>query len=104
MRITEVTVTAKKHYCEIRRPTWLDIVYKIQARESLSDKEYTTWKQLEREMLNIANQKVDLISGLTQDSRENARFSYMGCVFIIKVNGNTGKIINIQRENGALNV
>lgn len=98
MKVNEVTVTAKKHYCEIRRPTWLDIVYKIQARESLTDKEYITWKQLEREILNIVNQKIDSVSSLTQNNRENARLNCMGCVFIIKVNGNTGKVINIQRE------
>ena len=98
MRITEVTVTAKKHYCEIRRPTWLEIVYKIQDREALSDKEYTTWKQLEREILNIANQKANSLKGIVQSDCENVRFNSMGCTFIIKTSGNIGKIINIQRE------
>jgi len=98
MIITEVTVTAKKHYCEIRRPNWLNLVYKIQAREALTDNEYNTWKQLEREMINVVNQKAMLISGLTCNNYENARFSCMGCIFIVKVNGKTGKVINVQRE------
>lgn len=98
MRITEVTVTAKRHYCEIRRPDWLGLVYKIEAREQLTDKEHNTWKQLEREIINVVNQKAALISGLTQNNRENARFSHMGCVFIVKISGNTGRVINVQRE------
>lgn len=98
MKIIEVTVTAKRHYCEIRRPEWLGIVYKIEAREALTDKEHNTWKQLEREIINTVNQKASLISGLTQNNRENARFSCLGCVFIVKVNGNVGRVINIQRE------
>ena len=98
MRITEVTVTAKRHYCEIRRPEWLGLVYKIETRESLTDKEHSTWKQLEREIINIVSQKAGLTSGLTQNNRENARLSCLGCVFIVKVNGNVGRVINIQRE------
>jgi len=98
MRITEVTVTAKRHYCEIRRPEWLGLVYKIEARESLTDKEHGTWKQLEREIMNIVSQKAALESGLTRNNKENARFYGMGCVFIVKVSGNAGRVINIQRE------
>lgn len=98
MKVTEVTVTAKQHYCEIRRPCWLGIVYKIQAKESLTDAEYKNWQQLEREMLNATNQRATLISGLTNNNRTNVRCSYMGCIFIIRVTGKTGKIINVQRE------
>lgn len=98
MRITEVTVSAKRHYCEIRKPHLLGLVYKVQARESLTDKEYITWKQIDNEILNIVNQKAELISGLTQNNQENARFNHMGCVFIIRVNGKFGRVINIQRE------
>jgi len=98
MKVTEATVTAKQRYCEIRRPCWLGIVYKIQARESLTDAEYKDWKQLEREMLNAANQKATLISGLTVNNKENVKCSYMNCIFVIKVIGKIGKIINVQRE------
>lgn len=98
MRITSATVTAKRRYCEIRKPNWLGLVYKMQAREPLTDVEYDNWQQLEREMLNIVNHKASLTSGLTRNNKKNARYSYMGCVFIVKVNSSFGKIINVERE------
>lgn len=98
MKVTEVALIAKQRYCEIKRSCWLGLVYKVQARESLTDTEHSTWQQLEREILNIVNQKASLVSGLTHNNRNSARFSYMGCIYIVKVDGNVGKIINVQRE------
>lgn len=99
MRVVSATVTAKRRYCEIRKPTWVRLVDKIIAREALTDKEYGNWQQLEREMLNIVNYKASLIGGKTQEGKKRARFIFLGCVFIVKVNGNTGKIINVERES-----
>jgi predicted metal-binding transcription factor (methanogenesis marker protein 9) len=95
----DATVTAKRRYCEIRKPTWVRLVDKIIAREALTDKEYNNWQQLEREMLNVVNYKASLISGKAQENRKRARFIFLGCVFIVKINGSVGKIINVERES-----
>lgn len=98
MKVVSATVTAKKRYCEIRKPTWVALVDKIIAREPLSDKEYNNWKQLEREMLNIVNYKASLVSN--KQDQKRTRFSFMGCVFIVKpIKGSMGKIINVERES-----
>lgn len=98
MNIRYVTVTAKKRYCEIKKPGWLGIVYKIQAKEPLTDNEYKKYQQLEREMLNIVNGKADLISGLTKNNPNKARFCFSSCIFIVKYTRNVGKIITVQQE------
>lgn len=98
MSVGSATVTAKKNYCEIRKPGWLGIVYKVQTKEALTDDEYKKYSQLEREMLNIVNGKAELISGLTKNNKNNARFSYMDCIFVVKYTGGKGKIVNVQRE------
>lgn len=99
MKVNSVTVTAKKNYCEIRKPGWLGIVYKIQAKIALTEDEYKKYSQLEREMLNAVNNKAELISGLTKNNKNNARFSYIDCIFIVKYIGGKGKIVNVQRES-----
>ena len=98
MRVVSATVTAKRRYCEIRKPTWVRLVDKIIAREALTDKEHGNWQQLEREMLNAVNYKASLIRSKMQEHKKRARYSFLGCVFIVKVTGNVGKIINVERE------
>jgi len=98
MRVIEASVQAKKYYCEIRKPGWLGIVYKVQGHVALSEIEYQNYQQLEREMLNIVNQKASLISGLTRSNRNTARFSYLGCIFVVRYTNGVGKIIAVQRE------
>ncbi len=98
MYVKNATVIAKKRYCEIRKPGWLEIIYKIEAKEALTDIEYQNYQQLEREMLNIVNGKAELISGLTKNNRSSARYSYVGCIFVVKYAGSVGKIVTVQRE------
>ena len=96
--IKYVSFLAKKRYCEIQRPHWLGIVYKVQDREKLSANERQNYEQLEREMLNIVNGKAELISGLTRNNRSNARYCYAGCVYVVKYSRGVGKIITVQRD------
>lgn len=99
MKVVSATVTAKRRYCEIRKPTWVRLVDKVIAREALTDKEYSNWTQLEREILNIVNYKASLI-GSKQQEKKRTRFSFLGCVFIVKpIKKNVGKIINVERES-----
>ena len=99
MKVVSATVTAKRRYCEIRKPTWVRLVDKVIAREALTDKEYDNWMQLEREMLNIVNYKASLVRGKLQE-KKRSRFSFLGCVFIVKpIKGSMGKIINVERES-----
>jgi hypothetical protein len=97
-KVTEVGIQAKKYYCEIRKPGWLGLIYKVQAHETLTDLEYQNYQQLEREILNAVNQRATLIDGLTRNRSDSARFSYMGCIFMVKYSGGVGKIVAIQRE------
>lgn len=96
--VQQVSFSAKKKYCEIMRPGWLGLLYKVQGRQPLSNTEYVNYKQLEREILNVVNRKAVLISGLTSNNRKTARFEHMGCIFIVKYNRGMGKIVTVQRE------
>ncbi len=98
MNIRYVTITAKRHYCEMRKPGWLGIIYKVQAKEPLTEDEHKKHQQLEREMLNIVNGKAELISGLTKNNPNNARFGFINCIFVVKYTRNIGKIITVQQE------
>ena len=98
MIIREISFLAKKRYCEIRRPHWLGIIYKIQERLGLSAAERQTYEQLEREMLNIVNGKAALICGLTRNNNKSARFSYDGCVFVVKYERGVGRVVTTQRD------
>lgn len=99
MKVVGATVTAKRRYCEIRKPTWVRLVDKIIAHEALTDKEHGNWQQLEREMLNIVNYKASLISSKVQEQKKRARYNFLGCVFIVKIDGAKGKIINVEQES-----
>lgn len=98
MIVKEVSFLAKKRYCEIRRPHWLGIVYKIQDRNNLSSAERKSYEQLEREILNIVNGKAQVISGLTRNNKKSARFLHNGCLFIVRYNRGWGKVVTIQRD------
>lgn len=98
MIIKEVSFLAKKRYCELRRPHWLGIIYKVQERLGLSAAERQTYEQLEREMLNIVNGKATLISGLTRNNTKSARFDYDGCIFVVRYERGLGRIVTIQRD------
>lgn len=98
MIVREVSLLAKKRYCELKRPYLLGVIYKIQERRSLSSVERLNYEQLEREILNIANSKASIISGLTRNNRKSARLSYDGCVFVVKYNRGFGKVVTIQRD------
>jgi len=98
IKVSEVSFLAKKRYCEIVRPGWLGLLYKVQNRQQLSNTEYANYEQLKREMLNVVNRKAILISGRTNNNRKTARFEHLSCVFIVKYSRGVGKIVTVQRE------
>lgn len=98
MIVKNVSFLAKKRYCEICRPSWLSILYKVQDREELSTTERKNYEQLVREILNVVNNKAELISGLTRNNRKNARYAYGDCIYIIKCDRGIGTIVTVQRE------
>lgn len=98
MIVKEVSFLAKKRYCEIKRPHWLGIIYKVQDRRGLSATDRRNYEQLEREILNIVNGKATLISGLTRNNRKSARFTHRGCIFIVRYNRGLGKVITVQKD------
>jgi len=96
--VCDVSFLAKKKYCEMVRPGWLSIMYKVQSHEALSKIESEQYEQLKREMLNTVNLKAKLVCGLTKNNKKTAHYAYLGCLFIVKFSEGKGKIITIQRE------
>ena len=94
--ITEVTLLAKRNYCQYAHPEWLAIIDKVQAHSRLDPSEVTVYEQIEREILNIVNYKADVISGLTKNNQKQARLIYRDLLFIVKFYKGIGKVITIK--------
>jgi len=95
MIIEEVTLHAKKRYCDRSHPAWIYIVEKVEQGERLTVQEREIFEQIRQEIIDIVTRKASLVSGLTKNNKRKARFEYGDLTFIVHFRHRKGKIITI---------
>jgi hypothetical protein len=95
MNIEQVTLHAKKRYCERCYPPWIYIVEKVERGVPLTQTERQNFYQIEREIIDIVTRKAYLVSGLNKNNKNKAKFEYRGLTYIVHFNCRKGKVVTI---------
>jgi|GEM_PF-4337649 len=95
MIIDEVTLHAKRRYCERIYPAWIYIVDKVERGNQLTAQEHESFEAIKQEIIDIVKRKAHVVAGLTQNNKKKARFEYRDLTYIVHFHHRKGKVITI---------